>query len=70
MTLGQQRNNLDFRLRTPITGENGADLTLNIPNIFTDTNPHHIIVLDLITSSDGDIPLLMRAGDGSENTRV
>ncbi|MEH2271343.1 MAG: VanZ family protein [Nostoc sp.] len=43
-TLGQQGNNLDFRLRTPMTGENGADLTLNIPNIFTDTNPHHIII--------------------------
>ncbi|MCC5602538.1 VanZ family protein [Nostoc favosum] len=44
LTLGQQGNNLDFRLRTPITGENGADLTLNIPNIFTDTKPHHIII--------------------------
>ncbi|WP_375512200.1 VanZ family protein [uncultured Nostoc sp.] len=44
LTLGQQGNNLDFRLRTPMTGENGADLTLNIPNIFTDTNPHHIII--------------------------
>ncbi|WP_442945143.1 VanZ family protein [Nostoc sp.] len=44
LTLGQQGNNLDFRLRTPITGDNGADLTLNIPNIFTDTNPHHIII--------------------------
>lgn len=44
LTLGQQGNNLDFRLRTPMTGDNGADLTLNIPNIFTDTNPHHIII--------------------------
>lgn len=44
LTLAQQGNNLDFRLRTPITGENGADFTLNIPNIFTDTNPHHIII--------------------------
>ncbi|MCC5645839.1 VanZ family protein [Nostoc sp. CHAB 5824] len=44
LTLGQQGNNLDFRLRTPMTGENGADITLNIPNIFTDTNPHHIII--------------------------
>ncbi|WP_318670517.1 hypothetical protein [Nostoc flagelliforme] len=44
LTLGQQGNNLDFRLRTPITGENGADLRLNIPNIFTDTKPHHIII--------------------------
>ncbi|MCC5610255.1 VanZ family protein [Nostoc sp. CHAB 5834] len=44
LTLGQQGNDLDFRLRTPITGENGADLRLNIPNIFTDTKPHHIII--------------------------
>ncbi|MEH1940082.1 MAG: VanZ family protein [Nostoc sp.] len=44
LTLGQRGNNLDFRLRTPITGENGSDLTLSIPNIFTDTNPHHIII--------------------------
>ncbi|MBW4688431.1 MAG: VanZ family protein [Komarekiella atlantica HA4396-MV6] len=44
LTLAQQGNNLDFRLRTPITGENGSELKLNIPNIFVDTNPHHIVV--------------------------
>ena len=44
LTVGQQGNNLDFRLRTPMTGENGSDLILNIPKIFTDTNPHHIII--------------------------
>ena len=44
LTLGQQGNNLDFRLRTPITGENGAELTLNIPKVFTDTKPHQIII--------------------------
>ncbi|NDJ22163.1 VanZ family protein [Nostoc sp. B(2019)] len=44
LTLAQQGNNLDFRLRTPITGENGSELKLNIPNVFVDTNPHHIVV--------------------------
>ncbi|WP_341530583.1 VanZ family protein [Nostoc sp. UHCC 0302] len=43
-TLSQQGNGLDFRLRTPITGENGTELKLNIPNIFIDTNPHHIVI--------------------------
>ncbi|MDZ8226042.1 VanZ family protein [Nostoc sp. ChiVER01] len=44
LTLGQQGNDLDLRLRTPITGENGADLRLNIPNIFKDTKLHHIVI--------------------------
>jgi glycopeptide antibiotics resistance protein len=51
LTLGQQGNSLDFRIRTPITGENGSELKLNIPNIFVDTKPHHII----ITYSRGNI---------------
>ena len=42
-TIGQQRTDLELRLRTPITGANGSDLKLNIPRIFADTNPHHII---------------------------
>jgi hypothetical protein len=44
LTLGQEENDLNFRLRTPITGENGAELELDIPNIFADTNPHHLII--------------------------
>jgi glycopeptide antibiotics resistance protein len=43
-TLGQQGNSLDFRLRTPITGENGTELKLHIPNIFLDTKPHHLVI--------------------------
>ncbi|MBO1055305.1 MAG: VanZ family protein [Dolichospermum sp. JUN01] len=50
-TLGQQGNKLDLRLRTPITGENGADLKLSIPGIFTNTNFHYII----ITYSPGNL---------------
>jgi glycopeptide antibiotics resistance protein len=43
-TLGQQGTALNLRLRTPITGENGGDIKLNIPNIFTDKRPHHLII--------------------------
>ncbi|BCL35671.1 hypothetical protein NSMS1_21180 [Nostoc sp. MS1] len=44
LTLGQQGNSLDLRLRTPLTGENGTEIKLNIPNIFTDTYLHQIII--------------------------
>lgn len=44
LTLGQQGHSLNLRLRTPLTGENGSDLNLNIPNIFTDNYLHHLII--------------------------
>ncbi len=43
-TLGQQATALNLRLRTPITGENASDIQLNIPNVFTDKQSHHIII--------------------------
>ncbi|WP_315788845.1 VanZ family protein [Fischerella sp. JS2] len=43
-TLGQQGTALNLRLRTPITGENGGDVQLSIPNIFIDKQPHHLII--------------------------
>ncbi|NMG21092.1 VanZ family protein [Brasilonema bromeliae] len=43
-TLGQQGTDLDLRIRTPMTGANGADTKLTIPDIFADTNPHHIVI--------------------------
>ncbi|NJR74514.1 MAG: LamG domain-containing protein, partial [Scytonema sp. CRU_2_7] len=43
-TLGQQRTDLDLRIRTPMTGANGADTKLSIPGIFADTNPHDIVI--------------------------
>ncbi|MBD2776090.1 VanZ family protein [Iningainema tapete] len=43
-TLGQQGSDLDLRIRTPITGKNGSEFKLNVPGIFADTNPHHIVV--------------------------
>jgi glycopeptide antibiotics resistance protein len=43
-TLGQERTHLVFRLRTPITGENGTYFKLVVPDIFADTNPHHLVI--------------------------
>lgn len=42
--LGQEGNDLIFRLRTPTTGENGSRPSLIIPDVFTDTLPHHLII--------------------------
>jgi len=43
-TLGQQGTHLVFRLRTPVTGENGVPPELVVPNIFADPNPHHLVI--------------------------
>jgi len=43
-TLGQDGNDLVFRLRTPINGKNAAYFSQVVPGIFTDPNPHHIVV--------------------------
>jgi glycopeptide antibiotics resistance protein len=44
LTLGQQKTNLDLRIRTPITGINATDIKVSIPNIFVDNNFHQIVV--------------------------
>lgn len=43
-TLGQGETDLVFRLRTPLTGKNGTNPALIVPNIFADTNSHQLIV--------------------------
>lgn len=43
-TLAQQDNNLVFRLRTPLTGENGTNPQPIVPNIFSTTKPHKLII--------------------------
>ncbi|MBW4476627.1 MAG: VanZ family protein [Tolypothrix brevis GSE-NOS-MK-07-07A] len=50
-TLGQQGTNLNLRIRTPITGENGTDIKLSVPGVFTNTSPHYIV----ITYSQGNL---------------
>lgn len=43
-TLGQQEDNLVFRVRTPLTGSNASDVKLSVPDVFTDKNSHHIVI--------------------------
>lgn len=44
LTVSQEDSNLLIRLRTPLTGKNGRRPELSIPNVFQDTNPHHVLV--------------------------
>lgn len=43
-TLGQEETTLVFRVRTPLTGANAADVNLEVPNIFIDSKPHQIVI--------------------------
>jgi glycopeptide antibiotics resistance protein len=42
-TLGQQGNALVFRLRTPMTGENGVNPELTIPGVFGSGDSHAVV---------------------------
>lgn len=44
LTLGQEGSDLIFRLRTPLTGENGISPELVAPNVFGDKKPHDLII--------------------------
>lgn len=44
-TLGQEYNDLSFRLRTPLTKENGADPESIVPNVFADTQFHRVAIV-------------------------
>jgi len=43
-TLAQWGSDLYIRLRSLLTGENGAEPSVTLPNFFTDTRPHTLIV--------------------------
>ncbi|AFY56495.1 VanZ like family protein [Rivularia sp. PCC 7116] len=43
-TLGQQGSDLVFRLRTPLTGANASDVKLEVPGVFSDIQPHQIVI--------------------------
>lgn len=43
-TLGQQEENLEFRVRTPLTGSNASDLKLKVPGVFIAEKSHHIVI--------------------------
>ncbi|NES83965.1 MAG: hypothetical protein F6K10_22545, partial [Moorea sp. SIO2B7] len=44
VTLGQWDNHLNLRLRTPLTKNNGQRPELIVPNVFSDTKTHNLIV--------------------------
>jgi glycopeptide antibiotics resistance protein len=52
-TLGQEGSNLVFRLRTPLTGENGTNPQLLVPNVFSNTDLHNLVI-----TYDGSVLLL------------
>ncbi|MDR4497853.1 MAG: hypothetical protein MRK02_08045 [Candidatus Scalindua sp.] len=58
-TLGQSGSDLIFRLRTPFSEENGAKLSLIVPDIFSTINPHNLIItydgLTLLLYVDGKL---------------
>ena len=43
-SLSQYHSDLSLRLRTPITSKNGNKPELIVPNVFSDTQPHNIVV--------------------------
>ncbi|MDX2232836.1 MAG: VanZ family protein [Leptolyngbyaceae cyanobacterium bins.349] len=43
-TVGQAANDLVIRLRTPITGRNGSNPPIIVPQVFRDTTPRHLVV--------------------------
>jgi phage-related holin len=43
-TLGQSGNDLVFRLRTRMTGENGVVPEIRVPNVLNDHNRHRVII--------------------------
>jgi glycopeptide antibiotics resistance protein len=42
--LGQEDSSLVFRLRTPVTGKNGANPELIVPGVFADTKFHRLVI--------------------------
>ncbi len=44
LTIGQEKQDLQLRLRTPITGQNGSEIKISVPNVFADTNHHQILI--------------------------
>ncbi len=43
-TLGQEGSDLVFRLRTPLTGVDGSNPELIVPYIFSNTDPHNLLI--------------------------
>lgn len=64
LTLGQQGSSLIVRLRTPLSGAGTTNINFTFPNLFTDTNPHQLLLnfarhrLQLIVDHPGKISTL------------
>jgi glycopeptide antibiotics resistance protein len=43
-TLAQQETDLVFRMRSPVTGNNGTYPEIVVPDVFVDLKPYHIII--------------------------
>jgi len=43
-TLAQQETDLVFRLRSPVTGNNGTYPEIIVPDVFVDLKPYHVII--------------------------
>lgn len=44
LTIGQVETDLNIRLRTPFTGENGNELELEVPDVFANAAPHQVVI--------------------------
>lgn len=44
LTLAQEKSDLVFRLRTPLTGDNASEPELIVPNVFKNTDFHQILI--------------------------
>jgi len=65
-TLGQERRDLVFRLRTPETGDNGYPLEVIVPGIFADRQPREI----LATYDGAALLVTMAHSDAVSSTRL
>ena len=45
LLIGQEEQNLIFRLRTPITGDNSVQPQFSIPDLFDDYNYHRVLII-------------------------
>jgi VanZ like family len=65
-TVGQERRDLVFRLRTPETGDNGYPLEVIVPGIFADRQPREI----LATYDGAALLVTMAHSDAVSSTRL
>lgn len=65
-TVSQEADQLSFRIRTPVTGENGSAIMLSVTGIWVDDQPHRFVV----TYADGMIVLYVDRADQHYNLHL